>query len=65
MNKDRHWLYIAILALILALSWVGVSAWERLRTSTVPPDIEKVASPLDPNIDQSIFSKLSERKGGT
>ncbi len=65
MNKDRRWLYIAILTLVLALCWVGVSAIERLRTSTIPPDIEKIMSPLDPNIDRSIFSKLSQRKGGS
>lgn len=62
MTKDRRWLYIAILSLVIATLWAGVSAVARLRNSTIPPDIEKAAKPLDPNIDRSIFTVLSKRK---
>ncbi len=64
MNRDKKWLYIAVLALVLAVCWVEVSAVEKLRTSTLPADLEKVMTPLDPNLDQTIFTKLAQRKGG-
>ena len=64
MNKDRRWLSIAIMAVLVALFWVGLSAAEKLRRSTIPQDIEKVMTPLDPNIDRSIFIDLGKRKGG-
>lgn len=62
-KTDRRWLYIAILSLIVALTWVGVSAVARLRKSTIPEGLEKVMKPLDPTIDTTIFSDLSKRKG--
>lgn len=63
-NKDRRWLYIAILSLVVAVTWVGVSAAARLRKSTVPADLEKVLKPLDPTIDTTVFSDLAKHKGG-
>lgn len=63
MKQDRRWLYIAILALVIAVIWVAVSAISKLRQKTVPPDIEKAAEPLNPSLDQTIFTKLSRRGG--
>ncbi len=65
MKRDRRWLYIAILSLILAFFWVGVSAAARLRKSTLPEGLDKVMTALDPTIDISIFTDLAKRKGGT
>ncbi len=62
MRKDKRWIYIAILSVVVAVSWAAVSAVTKLRKSTVPPDIEKVAEPLNPNLDKSIFTILSKRK---
>ena len=62
MNKDRRWLYIAILSLVIAIIWVGVSLALKRRQSTIAPDVQKVIVPLDPTIDQSIFTKLAKRK---
>jgi hypothetical protein len=45
----------------MALAWVGVSAMSKMREKTVPPDLEKIAAPVDPNIDKQLFERL-ERK---
>jgi len=59
--RRNSWLYISILSLIMALAWVGVSAMSKMREKTVPPDLEKIAAPVDPNIDKQLFERL-ERK---
>lgn len=61
MIKNRSWLYISILTLVVALAWVGVSAISHFRKSTVPTDIEKATAPLDPNLDANFFLKLSQK----
>lgn len=61
MTKDRGWLYLAILTLVVALTWVAVSAIIRFRQPTVPKDIEKAAAPLDPNLDAAFFTRLQEK----
>ncbi len=62
MRKDRRWIYIGILAVVVATTWIAVSAIAGLRKSTIPSDIEKVAAPLNPDLDRSVFTKLSARK---
>lgn len=65
MKKDKKWLYISILSLIMALVWVGLSAIKHLQKSTISPDVEKVMIPLDPTIDRATLVDLSKRKGAT
>lgn len=64
MKKDRKWLYIAILSLVIAVTWVVISAVSRLRQTTIAPDVEKAMTPLNPKIDQTVFDDLQKRRGG-
>lgn len=59
--KNKDWLIIAILTFLLAMVWVGVSALAQIRQSAIGADVEKVASPLNPNLDREFFSKLESR----
>mgnify|MGYP003394139073 CR=1 FL=1 len=61
--KNRSWLYLAILTLVVALTWATVSAISHFRKTTVTSDIEKATAPLDPNLDMAFFTKLKERSG--
>ena len=61
MNKNKSWLYISILTLIVALTWVAVSAIGHIRETTVPKDVEQAASPLDPNLDTAFFARLQQK----
>lgn len=59
--KGREWLFIAILAFVIAVVWVTVAAVSRTRQSTIPPDVERIMTPLNPNLDKDFFMKLKER----
>ncbi len=59
--RNKSWLYLSILTLIVAITWATVSAVGYFRKTTVSTDVEKAAQPLDPNIDVAIFTKLQSR----
>lgn len=61
MRKDKGWLIISILIIVIALTWLGVSAYNTLRKSTVPPDVTVAITPLDPEIDKDIIPLLDKR----
>ena len=61
MTKDRSWLYLALLTFLVAIVWTTVTAVSNIRKSTIPPDIEKIIIPLNPNINRDIFNILQER----
>lgn len=63
MRRSRSWLYLAILTLVVALTWTATSAISYFRRSTVPQDVEKAAAPLDPSLDGAFFTKLQQRAG--
>ena len=63
MIKDRRWLYIAIISFFLAAIWAGALAFAKLKSPVIPTDLEKIAKPLDPNIDRSVLLNLQRRKG--
>lgn len=60
-SKDRGWFYIAVLTLILAVTWAVMTAWSRNKQSTIPPDIEKIMAPLNPKLDSVILNKLQQK----
>ena len=60
-TKDKSLLYLAILTFFVALVWVTVSAVASFRKSTIPADVQKVATPLNPDLDRPLFEKLTQR----
>lgn len=60
-NKDRSWFYIAVLTLVLAITWAVMAAWSKAHQSTVPPDVEKIMTPLNPKLDSVILNKLQQK----
>lgn len=61
MKKNRSWLNLALLTLLVAIVWTVVTAVASIRKSTIPADIEKVMTPLNPVINRQIFNTLQER----
>lgn len=60
-SKDRSWFYIAVLTLVLAIIWATMTAWSKTRQNMVPPDVEKIMTPLNPKLDTIILNKLKNR----
>jgi hypothetical protein len=61
MKKSNSWLYISILLFVIAVIWAGVSAYSQMRKPTIPPDLQKIMEPLDPNLDMTTLQKIKER----
>lgn len=61
MIKNKSWLYLTILTLVVALTWVAVSAISHFRQTTIPKDVETAAAPLDPNLDAEFFNSLQQK----
>ena len=62
MKKDRRWIYIAVMSLFMAIVWVAASLIIKQRQSTIPADLQQIITPLDPSIDQTIFTRLAGRQ---
>lgn len=58
----KNWLYLAILSLVLAFCWAGVTAISKMREKTTPADLKKIMTPLNPHLDTDLFTKLQERE---
>lgn len=60
-NRSKSILFISVLAAIMAFIWASVTAYSVLRKSTIAPDLRKAMEPINPNLDQTLFTKLQQR----
>ncbi len=61
MRKDKSWLIISSLVVLIAVIWLGISAILTLRKSTIPPDVSVAVTPLNPQINQEVIPLLEKR----
>lgn len=61
MKKDRSWFYISVLTVFVALIWAVMAAWGKFHQTTVPADVGKIMTPLNPKLDMIILDKLKNR----
>lgn len=59
--KNTTWILIALLTLLTALVWLGITIRSTLNKPTVPENLEKISKPLDPKLDVEIFIDLKSR----
>lgn len=59
--KNTTWILIALLTLLTALVWLGITVRSTLNKPTVPENLEKISKPLDPKLDTEIFIDLKSR----
>lgn len=59
-RKKRN-VYLAISILITIIIWVGFDAMRAYNKSSITPDVTKALIPLDPRVDQKIFTELERR----
>ena len=60
MKKKRN-IYLAIFTLITLLTWVALTVVQSYQKTTVTPDVVQAMSPLNPNIDESVFPNSEQR----
>lgn len=57
----RDWLIIAVLTIIMALTWISFSVYQTLTKSTVPEPIKSQTLPLKPQLEEKIIDELQNR----
>jgi len=62
--KKRRNVFLAVFTLLTVFAWVALEIWQTYNTSTITPDVEKAITPLNPTINNKIFSQLSNRSLG-
>lgn len=61
--KDKTWIIISFLVVLIALIWLGITVRNTLTKPTLPEDLERLEAPLSPNINEEVFEKLRQRNG--
>lgn len=57
----RDWLTVAILTIIMALTWITFSVYQTLTKSTVPEPVKAQTLPLQPQLDEKVIDELQNR----
>ena len=57
MNK-REWLIAAVLTFITLVSWVVFDIIHTQQAVEIPPEVQEVLEPLDPNFNTQVLESL-------
>lgn len=57
----KDWLTIAILTIIMALTWIVFGVYQTLTKSTVPEPVKTQALPLQSQLDEKVIDELQGR----
>ena len=49
----KEFLIIAITTLITVIAWVGFDIYHKTQDSKIPPNVQQLITPVDPNFDTS------------
>lgn len=62
LKRGQYILYALLLAFVVILFWVGGSLFRSQRETGISVELKKLALPLNPNIDISVFSTISRKR---
>ncbi len=62
LKRGQYILYVLMLAFVVILFWVGGSLLRSQRTTGISVELKKLALPLNPNIDISVFTTISGKR---
>lgn len=60
--KDKTWILISFLTLLIAVIWLAVVVKSSLTKPTLPENLEEISKPLSSDLDKSVFDKLETRR---
>ncbi len=55
-------LYLSVITLITALSWIGFSVYQSFSKNTIDITIQKIIKPINPNLDTSALSEFKSTR---
>lgn len=62
MDNDRDLLLISIFTFLTVLLWIFFELVKTTRTTTIPPTVEKIITPLNSKLDIDVLTILENRK---
>jgi len=57
-STNRDVLVLGLLMVIAVITWVGLEAYRRFATTTVPPVLQEQLDPINPNLDTNFLTSL-------
>lgn len=60
LKRDQFALGLLIFSLVTIMAWIGVSMYFTQRQPTLSPEIQFIAQPLNPNLDQDTVKKIED-----
>jgi hypothetical protein len=64
--KHKQWfLRLLVFSLVTAMIWVGVSLFRSQQKTAIPEELQKLAIPLNPNINTDVISRVEQKKSFT
>lgn len=62
LQRNQHILYIGVFSVVAAIIWVGTSLFQSQHSSGIDPELQKLAEPLNPNINSFAVDRLEQRR---
>lgn len=62
LKRNQYILYVLILTLVVAFFWIAGSLFSSQRSTGVSAEIQRLAIPLNPNIDAEIFNQIQNKQ---
>lgn len=62
LRRNQYFLYIAIFSLVTIVVWIGGGLFFSRKTTGIDPAQQKLAVPLNPNIDVSVIQYLENQR---
>lgn len=59
--KDKTWILISFLILVIAVIWLAIVVRDSLTKPTLPENLEEISKPLNPSLDPEVFRELETR----
>ena len=60
-STNRDVLVLGLLIIISVITWVGLEAYRRFATTTVPPVLQEQLTPINPQLDTDFLSSLKTK----
>lgn len=62
LKANRQMVYLLVFLLLIAILWISAAVFTSYKTLEIDAELIKMSRPLIPNIDESVFSKIEQKK---
>jgi hypothetical protein len=62
LQQKQFLLRIMIFTLVTVMAWVGFGLLHSQTKTTLPPELSKLSTPLNPNLDATVIDKIERKR---